>query len=152
MVTVLLQNDHGDTVPDLATLEKWVNITITQSESIIAPAQQHIVIKIVTPEESATLNQNFRHKSGPTNILSFPDAAFGGLQPDTLGDLAICAKLVEQEAKEQHKTMQAHWAHLVIHGCLHLLGFDHIEATQAQVMESLEIAILKQLTIANPYE
>ena len=111
-----------------------------------------LTIRIVAEDESAELNQTYRHKQGPTNVLSFPFEAPPGVPMDLLGDLVICAAVVERQAQEQHKGSEAHWAHMVIHGCLHLLGYDHIEPQQAEMMETLEISILQAMGYANPYE
>lgn len=111
-----------------------------------------MTVRIVDEDESAQLNQTYRHKSGPTNVLSFPFKAPAGVELPLLGDLVICAPLVEREANEQNKTTKAHWAHMVVHGSLHLQGYDHIEAQQAKQMEALEIDILGRLGFSNPYE
>jgi probable rRNA maturation factor len=103
------------------------------------------------------LNLQYRHKQGPTNVLSFPFEWPQGLDEAEcgdaalLGDLVICAPVVEREASEQYKSLSAHWAHMIIHGLLHLLGYDHIEESDAEEMEMKEIAILKKLQIENPY-
>jgi probable rRNA maturation factor len=110
-----------------------------------------IVVRIVDEQESAELNEQYRHKSGPTNILSFPVEVPEGIELNLLGDLVICAPVLEKEALEQHKTLSDHWAHIIVHGVLHLLGYDHLDDEEAELMENKEIAILKQLTIKNPY-
>lgn len=117
------------------------------------PAQDsEIVIRLVDDEESAALNQQYRHKVGPTNILSFPFEAPEGIEMDLLGDLVICVPLIGKEAREQRKLPEHHWAHITIHGVLHLLGYDHIEESEAEEMEALEIKLLNMLNIANPYQ
>jgi probable rRNA maturation factor len=110
-----------------------------------------VVIRLVDNEESAELNLQYRHKPGPTNILSFPFEAPEGMELDLLGDLLICAPLIASEAEAQHKTVLHHWAHITIHGVLHLLGYDHIDEQDAEQMEALEIEFLSKLNIANPY-
>ncbi len=112
-----------------------------------------IVIRIVDEQESASLNRQYRHKHGPTNILSFPFEmpAIEGLELNLLGDLVVCAPVLEKEAREQNKHLADHWAHIIVHGVLHLLGYDHIDETEAELMESKEIAILQTLNITNPY-
>ena len=113
-----------------------------------------IVIRIVDREESAQLNERYRHKQGPTNIISFPFEIPEGVdknEVNLLGDLVICAPVVEDEAIAQHKTAEHHWAHIIVHGVLHLLGYDHIDDDQAELMENKEIAILEKLQINNPY-
>ena len=111
-----------------------------------------VTIRIVDAEESASLNAQFRHKTGPTNVLSFPFEAPAGITVPLAGDLIICAPVVEKEACEQQKTTSAHWAHMVVHGMLHLQGYDHIEDDEAEAMEALEIRLLAQLGFGNPYD
>lgn len=113
-------------------------------------ARRMLSIRIVDTEESAALNGQYRHKQGPTNILSFPVPA-ESQQAGLLGDLAICAPVVTREATEQHKPLPHHWAHLVVHGVLHLLGYDHEKPRDAKTMETLEIRILAGLGIQDPY-
>ncbi|MEC9084933.1 MAG: rRNA maturation RNase YbeY [Pseudomonadota bacterium] len=111
-----------------------------------------VTIRIVGSEESQALNHQYRGKDYPTNVLSFPFEAPPGITVPLAGDLVICAPVVENEAREQHKTLEAHWAHMVIHGMLHLQGYDHIDDKDAEVMEALEIRLLAQLGYGNPYE
>lgn len=113
-------------------------------------ARRMLSIRIVDAEESAALNSQYRHKQGPTNILSFP-VPMESQQAGLLGDLAICAPVVTREAAEQQKPLQHHWAHLVVHGVLHLLGYDHEKPKDAKIMETLEIRILAGLGIKDPY-
>ena len=107
-------------------------------------------------EESHALNLQYRGKDKPTNVLSFPsdlpNEVLTSLKREPLGDIIICVPVVLAEATEQHKTATAHWAHLTIHGTLHLLGFDHIDDEEAEEMEALEIDALQELGINNPYE
>ena len=112
---------------------------------------KEICIKIVTKEESQFLNNTYRQKDKPTNVLSFPSEIPEFVESPLLGDLAICESVVKQEAQEQKKAVNDHWAHLTIHGCLHLLGYDHIEDDEAEAMESLEVEMLAKLGIASPY-
>ena len=111
-----------------------------------------MTVRIVDEDESAQLNRSYRHKTGPTNVLSFPFENPPGVSLPLLGDVVICAPVVEREADEQHKPPQAHWAHMVVHGTLHLQGYDHIDAEDAEQMENLEIDILEQLGFSNPYQ
>ena len=107
---------------------------------------------MVNIDESQQLNKQYRHKDKPTNVLSFPFEVPEGIELNLLGDLVVCAPVIQQEATEQGKVLFDHWAHMIIHGCLHLLGYDHINDTDADEMEALEIKILAQLSINNPYE
>ncbi|WP_154223716.1 rRNA maturation RNase YbeY [Marinicella rhabdoformis] len=112
---------------------------------------KEICIKIVSAEESQFLNNTYRQKDKPTNVLSFPSEIPDFVGSPLLGDLAICADVVLQEAQEQNKSVKDHWAHLSIHGCLHLLGYDHIEDEEAETMERLEADLLAELSISDPY-
>ncbi|MFI3185011.1 MAG: rRNA maturation RNase YbeY [Methylococcaceae bacterium] len=127
-------------------IQLWVNAALADVEQ-----DTEIVVRIVDELESAELNQQYRHKPGPTNILSFPVEVPEGIELNLLGDLVICAPVLEKEAFEQGKLLADHWAHIIIHGVLHLLGYDHIHDDDAELMESKEIAILQQLHINNPY-
>lgn len=133
--------------PTEQQFQTWVD-TVLSDQSV----DSEIVIRLVDGEESAELNQQYRHKAGPTNILSFPFEAPDGFEMDLLGDLVICAPLIAEEARQQGKALWHHWAHITIHGVLHLLGYDHIEDAEAEEMEALEIKLLHQLNIANPYQ
>lgn len=110
-----------------------------------------LVIRVVDEEESQALNHRFRDKNGPTNVLSFPFEAVPELELHHLGDLIICAPVVQREAAQQGKPEEAHWAHMVIHGVLHLQGYDHQMDSDAVHMEAREIRILQQLGFADPY-
>ena len=132
--------------PDEQHIQCWVDAALADYEP-----DTEIVVRIVDEQESAELNQQYCHKSGPTNILSFPVDVPDGIELDLLGDLVICAPVLEKEAQEQHKILADHWAHIIIHGVLHLLGYDHVDEAEAELMESKEIAILNTLNILNPY-
>ncbi len=108
-------------------------------------------LRIVGGAESAALNGRFRRKPYSTNVLSFPFEAPPGTRSDILGDLVICAPVVRREARAQRKPVNAHWAHMVVHGILHLRGYDHRKRRDAAVMEKMEIRLLKELGYANPY-
>ena len=133
-------------VPDRTRLKAWA----AAAWSSQAPAS--VVIRVVDEAEGAELNATFRHKKGATNVLSFPFEAPPGLEEGHLGDLVICAPVVAREAAEQGKTPEAHWAHMVVHGLLHLQGFDHIEEADALRMEAREKEILQGLGYNDPYE
>lgn len=141
----------ADHIPKKTSLKKWIMEAIQHIPEGIPANQNEMTIRIISREESAELNESFRHKKGPTNVLAFMDKPLAGLAADTLGDLAICADVVKQEAEEQGKPIESHWAHMVIHGFLHLLGYDHIESEDAETMESKEIEILQALGYKNPY-
>jgi probable rRNA maturation factor len=133
--------------PSDTQLELWVNTVLTNIGDDF-----ELTIRIVDEMESAQLNETYRHKKGATNILSFPFEVPEGMELNLLGDLVVCAPVLEREAQEQNKSLHNHWAHIVIHGTLHLLGYDHIEDEEAQEMEAKEIELLQTLSIPNPYE
>jgi len=131
--------------PDEASIQRWVMAALRTTDT------SEVSIRIVDEQESAQLNHQYREKAGPTNVLSFP---FDAVTPEPLpilGDLVICAPVVVREAMEQHKSIDAHWAHMIIHGVLHLLGYDHCNEEDAEVMESLETEILLGLNFPAPY-
>lgn len=113
-----------------------------------------ITLRIVDGKEMAKLNETYRQKKGLTNVLSFPFTTPDEVKLDIpiLGDIVICAEVVSREAEEQNKTPESHWAHMIIHGVFHLLGYDHAETREAEIMESLETEIMQQLGYNNPYE
>jgi probable rRNA maturation factor len=145
-VKVDLQNDDGfENLPALGRFEDWVESALQASHE-----QLEQTIRVVGEAESRDLNRRFRERDKATNVLAFPgDAEF--LDYDCLGDLVICAPVVAAEAADQGKTDEAHWAHLVVHGMLHLQGFDHQDAEQTREMEQLEVKILDTLGYTNPY-
>jgi len=110
-----------------------------------------LTLRLVDKSESRELNARFRGKDQPTNVLSFPAELPPGIDIPLLGDIVICAPLVEEEAQAQDKPLQEHWAHLVIHGVLHLLGYDHQVEQDAIEMERIEVELLASLGIGNPY-
>ena len=113
--------------------------------------KSEMTVRIVDEPESQALNSDYRGKDAPTNVLSFPSDLPDFIEEPLLGDLIICAQVVEREAQQQHKTREAHWAHMVVHGTLHLLGYDHIDDDEAEVMEALESQILTRLDYPAPY-
>jgi len=131
-------------LPDEKQLITWV-------EKVLQGDAAHLGVRIVDEAESQNLNFEYRGKDKPTNVLSFPMSLPEEIGDDFLGDLVVCASIVAREAEEQHKTTEAHWAHMVIHGVLHLLGYDHVSDDQAEVMESLEVKYLEELGFENPY-
>ena len=141
-----LQNESGKSgVPSRSEFERWVEASLRQDYSDLEQT-----IRVVEENESQSLNAQFRDVNKSTNVLAFP-AEDDYLDYECLGDLVICAPVVEREASEQGKELQAHWAHMVIHGMLHLQGFDHDNDSNAAQMESLEIKILGTLGYTNPY-
>ena len=110
-----------------------------------------MTVRIVDEAESHDLNLTYRGKDRPTNVLSFPFECPDEVELPLLGDLVICRQVVEREAIEQEKPLMAHWAHMIVHGSLHLLGYDHIEDDEAEEMESLETEIMQGLGFADPY-
>lgn len=141
----LAVDSHPD-IPTQKQFEHWVHTTLIGRRE-----NAEMTIRLVDTAESATLNEQFRQRSGPTNILSFPIETDMILPVPLLGDLVICVPLVLAEAEQQAKSVEFHWAHLVVHGVLHLLGYDHQTDAMAQTMETLEIAILAELGYPNPY-
>lgn len=137
---------HG--LPGDAMFRRWVSAALAGAGHR-RPAE--IVIRLVNEAEGRRLNLRWRHRDYATNVLSFPAELPRGLHSGLLGDLVICAPVVRREARVQNKPPAAHWAHLVVHGTLHLLGHDHETAAEAGVMESLETAILGKLGFSDPY-
>lgn len=141
-----------EALPSDEDFNRWIEQTLTSEMDEIAAAEElELTIRIVDVAESAQLNQQYRHKTGATNVLSFPFEAPEEVELNLLGDLVICTDIVHNEAEEQHKEELAHWAHMVVHGTLHLLGYDHITDAQANIMEAKEIKILSQLGYTDPY-
>ncbi len=126
--------------PSAGQLRKW-------ARAARGRAQGEVTVRIVGPAESRTLNRRYRKQDQPTNVLSFPYE-----DPGLLGDVVICAAVVDREAREQGKRRAAHWAHMVVHGVLHLRGYDHIRPADASVMEGRERAILSRLSFPDPYQ
>jgi len=133
-------------IPSEASLLRVLNAAVSPFQE-----EAEVTIRIVDEAESQQLNFDYREKDKPTNVLSFPFQAPPGIELPLLGDLVICAQVVAREAEEQNKPLEAHWAHMVVHGSLHLLGFDHINDADAEEMEAEEVQILHDLGYANPY-
>lgn len=146
MIRVSLVNGDLLSCPDISLFSEWLTCLSHHLD-----VSGEVCIKVVTESESQLLNRTYRGHDKPTNVLSFVAELPEFVESDFLGDLAICANLVESEAQQQNKCLNSHWAHLSIHGVLHLLGYDHIIDEQAQLMESLEVVILEKLNIDNPY-
>ena len=144
-------------VPNQDALHLWAKSALLNNDH----DEYELTLRIVDKDEIRSLNKDYRHKDKTTNVLSFPYEDFPISLPEDmvndnnislLGDIVICHDIVLQEAQQQNKSLEDHWAHLVVHGVLHLQAYDHIEEEEAQLMESLEVAILKKLNIANPYQ
>ncbi|MDU4250953.1 MULTISPECIES: rRNA maturation RNase YbeY [Pseudomonas] len=134
-------------LPSEAQFRQWCELALRQRQN-----DSELTIRLVDEAEGRELNKTWRHKDYATNVLSFPaDVPDELLDIPLLGDLVICAPVVTREAAEQGKAAEAHWAHLVIHGCLHLLGYDHIEDEEAEEMEGLERELLAELGHPDPY-
>ncbi|MCW8107963.1 rRNA maturation RNase YbeY [Alteromonas ponticola] len=135
-------------LPSTTEVEKWVSTVLNHLN--IGP--QELTVRFVENDESQSLNHTYRGKDKPTNVLSFPFEAPPGVTLNLLGDLILCVPVIEREAHEQNKKIIHHYAHMIVHGTLHLLGYDHIDDAEAEAMEALEIHILSQLGIDDPYQ
>lgn len=145
MITLHFQNAVATQLPVAQTqIEAWARAALTHETEVA-----EVTIRCVSLEESQQLNTSFRGKIGPTNVLSFPDT-----DEDTVcvsGAVVICPATAKQESQDQHLELSDHWCHLIVHGCLHLCGYDHIDKADAAEMEALEIQILASLGLENPY-
>ena len=152
MIELDLQLATTAPTPQESVFRQWCELALRDRT-----ADSELTIRIVDEAEGRDLNRDYRGKDYATNVLSFPADPPEGpdgeplLDIPLLGDLVICAQVVEREAAEQGKSPQAHWAHLVIHGCLHLLGYDHLEDAEAEEMEGLERQLLAELGHPDPY-
>lgn len=135
-------------VPTPENIQVWADCVLNHLQQ----SASELTVRIVDEEEGQTLNREYRQKDYPTNVLSFPFEAPPEVEINFLGDLVICAAVVAKEAKQQHKSENDHWAHMIVHGLLHLLGYDHIDQNEAEHMESLEVEILNKLGIDDPYQ
>ncbi len=140
-----------DTIPEADDIDTWV------SRAVVAAGESRdceVSVRIVSADEIRALNREFRDSDRPTNVLSFPTGPIEGLpagEPVPLGDIVVCAEVIAEEARAQGKRPGDHWAHMLVHGTLHLLGFDHQEEPQAAEMESIETAILTEHGLRDPY-
>jgi len=134
-------------VPSRASIRKWV-------AAALRGASGEVTVRIVAADESAALNLRYRRRRGATNVLSFAGGAATSVptrELTPLGDLVVCAEVVEREAREQNKALDAHWAHIVMHGALHLVGYDHLTAAESESMEKRERALLAKFGFPDPY-
>ncbi|WNW13306.1 rRNA maturation RNase YbeY [Pseudomonas sp. DTU_2021_1001937_2_SI_NGA_ILE_001] len=147
MLELDLQIASDTPAPSEAQFRQWCEMGLRQRQG-----DSEMTIRLVDEAEGRELNRTWRHKDYATNVLSFPaDVPDDLLDIPLLGDLVICVPVVDREAAEQGKARDAHWAHMVIHGCLHLLGYDHIEDDEAEEMEALERRLLEELGYPDPY-
>lgn len=146
-VTIDLQNTTKHTLPSLQELHAWVDIALEDKTS-----NHTLCLRVVDPDDIQQLNHQFRNKNKPTNVLSFPNQAPPEISEGFMGDIVVCAQIIEDEAKAQRKPLFAHWAHMVIHSTLHLQGYDHQTDSDAHVMETKEITLMKELGFGNPYQ
>jgi len=147
MIEIIIQRATGQPgLPGDSDFERWIKAVFGNH-----PENVSVTVRLVDSEESRLLNQRFRQQDKATNVLSFPADIPAGLDLPDIGDIIICAPLVEREARQQSKQTIDHWAHLTVHGVLHLLGYDHISDQQASVMEAKEKLILAQLGVGDPY-
>lgn len=159
IATVDIINDSDcPQIPEPALLSRWCDVALQcLGEAGLARTAKPVTlgVRIVDEQTSAKLNQQYRHKSYATNVLSFtselPAFIASELEEIPLGDLVVCASVVDQEAQDQAKSLSDHWAHMLVHGILHLHGLDHESDDEAETMENLEIRILAHLGINNPY-
>jgi probable rRNA maturation factor len=149
MYEIIVQRATSTKSPTTAKFKRWATTSLKEK----MPAAE-LTIRIVDKDEMTELNSTYRQKNKPTNVLSFPFDMPEELEEETplLGDIVICAEVIDEEAIAQEKSVEAHWAHMVVHGVLHLLGYDHEQDQEAEVMEAEEIKILHLLGFKNPYQ
>ena len=145
-VDLQIATENIEDLPTEEQIAQWATAAV-QPEG----GEVEMTVRIVDEAESHELNLTYRGKDRPTNVLSFPFECPDEVELPLLGDLVICRQVVEREAAEQEKPLMAHWAHMVVHGSLHLLGYDHIEDDEAEEMESLETQIMQGLGFDDPY-
>ena len=150
MITIHLQNvSNEQDIPADKTLRHFALLSVLRAHF----DSGELTLRIVDVDEMQTLNKQYRQQDKPTNVLAFPFIPFNNINVNQfiIGDVVICAAVINAEAKQQHKSQAQHWAHIIIHGVLHLLGYDHDNAAAAEKMESIEIELLQQLGYSNPY-
>ncbi|OLV21500.1 rRNA maturation RNase YbeY [Haemophilus influenzae] len=146
LVNLQIATENIEGLPTEEQIVQWATAAIQPEGNEV-----EMTVRIVDEAESHELNLTYRGKDRPTNVLSFPFECPDEVELPLLGDLVICRQVVEREAAEQEKPLMAHWAHMVVHGGLHLLGYDHIEDDEAEEMESLETQIMQGLGFDDPY-
>ena len=147
LVDIQLVDDSAKT-PDAQQIRGWVAAVFT----ILERSPLALTVRVVGEEEMTKLNQRHRGRNQPTNVLSFPIEPLPGICTDLLGDIVVCGPVVDREAAIQHKSPMGHWAHMVVHGMLHLFGYDHESDQEATAMETLEKSVLKGLGYSDPYQ
>ncbi|EJP29641.1 metalloprotein, YbeY family [Haemophilus sputorum HK 2154] len=151
IIDLQIASENSEGLPTLEQFTHWVETALAFEAQTEDFPETEMTIRIVDEEESQTLNREYRGKDYPTNVLSFPFEVPEGIELPLLGDLVICRQVMEREAKEQQISLASHWAHLAVHGTLHLLGYDHIEEVEAEEMEGLETQIMQKLGFEDPY-
>ncbi|MCK9048205.1 rRNA maturation RNase YbeY [Haemophilus influenzae] len=146
LVDLQIATENIEGLPTEEQIVQWATAAVQPEDNEV-----EMTVRIVDEAESHELNLTYRGKDRPTNVLSFPFECPDEVELPLLGDLVICRQVVEREAAEQEKPLMAHWAHMVVHGSLHLLGYDHIEDDEAEEMESLETQIMQGLGFVDPY-
>jgi probable rRNA maturation factor len=147
MIDLDLQIATEEATPSEEMFEQWVAAALAHRKD-----DTELTVRVVDAEESHGLNYQYRGKDNSTNVLSFPFETLEHVNLPLIGDVVICAPIVIKEAEEQEKSVESHWAHLTIHGILHLLGYDHVEQDDAEAMESMEVKILQKMGYSNPYQ
>lgn len=159
-----IESDLQKNLPSTAVIEQWLTVTFTHLKTLAASQpivgskffdnelKPELNIRIVSAHEAQRLNAQYRQQNKPTNVLSFESDLPDFIPSGFIGDLVICAVVVKNEAEQQHKALLNHWAHMCVHGALHLLGYDHISDNDATEMETLEVEILVKLGIDDPYQ
>lgn len=151
-IAIVLQNPaEFNNIPTEDDWQRWLQATLVHLRFVLEEEIRELTVRVVSMDDIQLLNKQFRDKDRPTNILSFHYDPMPGMPNDSLGDLVLCADIIIQEAEEQNKPVIAHWAHLMVHGILHLLGFDHMSDSEALIMESMETEILAELGYPDPY-
>ncbi len=145
-LVVDIQSSSGDPCPDEDDIRSWIAAALAGRRD-----EAEVSVCLVDEDEMAGLNSRYRGKEGSTNVLSFPAELPPGVEHPLLGDIVICPAVVNREAGEQHKSLDQHWSHMLVHGSLHLLGYDHIDPAEADEMEALETDILATLGHPCPY-
>ena len=151
IIDLQIASENSEGLPTLEQFTHWVETALAFEAQTEDFPETEMTIRIVDEEESQTLNREYRGKDYPTNVPSFPFEVPEGIELPLLGDLVICRQVMECEAKEQQISLASHWAHLAVHGTLHLLGYDHIEEAEAEEMEGLETQIMQKLGFEDPY-